>query len=151
MVRKYNTYYPFVPEKNPNRENVIIVFIESWKEIGPWFWFIWIARGLFLIWVNFRGQIRVKVGPKTETLCTSLVSVKIQVFQNALNSICTNLRTTSDQNFSLIWCCLVELLPQTHQNGHNWVLNQKNVVLLPGKVENKKYTETESWLSANFW
>ena len=52
--------------------------------------------------------------------------------------------------------------PQTHQNGHNWVLNQKNVVLLPGKVENKKYTETETWhpehleecsyyrLSANF-
>ena len=29
--------------------------------------------------------------------------------------------------------------------GHNWVLNQKNVVLLPGKAENKKYTETETW------
>ena len=37
---------------------------------------------------------------------------------------------------------------QTHQNGYNWFLNQKNVVLLPGKVENyteKKYTETETW------
>ena len=31
MVRKYNTYYLFVPEKTPNREKVIIVFIESWK------------------------------------------------------------------------------------------------------------------------
>ena len=29
--------------------------------------------------------------------------------------------------------------------GHNRVLNQKNVVLLPGKAENKKYTETETW------
>ena len=35
--------------------------------------------------------------------------------------------------------------PQTHQNDLNWVLNQNNVVLLPGKVENKKYFETETW------
>ena len=35
--------------------------------------------------------------------------------------------------------------PNTHQNGHNWVLNQKNVVLLLDKVENKKYTEIETW------
>ena len=30
-------------------QKVIIVFIENWKEIGPWFWMIWIARwvGLF--------------------------------------------------------------------------------------------------------
>ena len=34
--------------------------------------------------------------------------------------------------------------PKTHQNGHNWVLNQKNVVLLLGKVENNKYTETKT-------
>ena len=34
--------------------------------------------------------------------------------------------------------------PQTQQNGHNWVLNQKKLVLLPGKVENKKYSETET-------
>ena len=36
-------------------QNIIIVFIESWKEIELWFWFIWIARWLFLI---------VEVGPK---------------------------------------------------------------------------------------
>ena len=35
--------------------------------------------------------------------------------------------------------------PQTQKNGHSWVLNQKNVVLLPGKVENKKNAETETW------
>ena len=35
--------------------------------------------------------------------------------------------------------------PQTHQNGHNWVLNKKNVVLFLGKVESNKYTVTETW------
>ena len=37
------------------------------------------------------------------------------------------------------------IAPKTHQNGHNWVLNQKTVVLLLGKVANNKYTETETW------
>ena len=31
--------------------------------------------------------------------------------------------------------------PKTTQSGPNWVLNQKNVVLLLGKVENDKYTK----------
>ena len=44
----------------------------------------------------------VKVGPKTGPLCTSPVSVKIRVFQNALNSICTTMRATCGQNFSSI-------------------------------------------------
>ena len=34
--------------------------------------------------------------------------------------------------------------PKTHQNEHNWVLNRKSVVLLLSKVENIKYTETET-------
>ena len=34
---------------------------------------------------------------------------------------------------------------QTDQNGYNWVLNQKYLVLLPGTVKNKKYTKTETW------
>ena len=34
--------------------------------------------------------------------------------------------------------------PKTHQNRPNWVLNQKNVVFLLSKVENNKYTETET-------
>ena len=73
------------------------------------------------------------------------------------------MRTTCSQNFSSIWCCLLEPLPNIHQNGHNWVLNQKNVVLLLGRFENKKDAETESWhperleerfyyrLCENFW
>ena len=34
---------------------------------------------------------------------------------------------------------------KTTQNGPNWVLNQNNVVLLLGKVENSKYKETKTW------
>ena len=34
--------------------------------------------------------------------------------------------------------------PKTHQNRHNWVINQKNVVLVLSKVENNKNTETET-------
>ena len=71
--------------------------------------------GLFLICVIFRS-IGVKVGPKTETLCTPC-SLKIGVFQKALNIICTTMRTTYGQNFSSIWCCLLELLPQ---NSPKW-------------------------------
>ena len=88
-------------------QKVIIVFIESWKEIELWFWIIWIASWLFLISAIFREQIGVKVGSKTETL----------------RSYC----------------------PRTHQNGYNEVLKHKNVVLLLSKVENKEYTETETW------
>ena len=34
--------------------------------------------------------------------------------------------------------------PKTHQNGHNWVLKQKIVVLPLSKVENNKCIETET-------
>ena len=37
------------------------------------------------------------------------------------------------------------IAPKTHENGHNWVLNQKTVVLLLGKDMKNKYTETETW------
>ena len=35
--------------------------------------------------------------------------------------------------------------PKQPQNGSSCVLNRKNVVLLLGKVENDKYTKTETW------
>ena len=35
--------------------------------------------------------------------------------------------------------------PKTHQNRHNWIINQKTIVHLLGKVKNDKYTETETW------
>ena len=75
---------------------------------------------------------------------------KIQVFQNTLNSICTNMRTTSGQNFSSI-CCLLELSPPNPPKLPQLGPKPKNVVLLPGKVKNKKYTESETCLSENLW
>ena len=36
-------------------QKVIIVFFEIWKEIGLWFWIIWIVSRLFLISAIFRG------------------------------------------------------------------------------------------------
>ena len=56
----------FVPRKAQREEKVITAFIENWKEIGSWFWFIWITWWLFLILSIFRGQIGVKVGPETK-------------------------------------------------------------------------------------
>ena len=35
-------------------------------------------------------------------LCVCPISVKIEVFQNALNGICTTMKPTYDQNFSSI-------------------------------------------------
>ena len=54
------------PKKAQREQKVIIAFIESWKETDS----------------------------QTETLCTSPVFLKIRVFQNASNSICTTMRTT---------------------------------------------------------
>ena len=44
------------------------------------------------------------------------VSVKIK-FQNALNGICTSMRTTCGQNISSIWCSLLGILPS---NPSKW-------------------------------
>ena len=83
----------------------------------------------------------------------SAVSVKIWDFQNALSAVCTTMRTPDGQNFSSIWSCLLEVLPQTHQ---------KTVYLL-GKIDTCKYPEAETWhpesidgrsyykLCENFW
>ena len=37
------------PKKAQIEQKVIIIFVENWKEIRPWFWLIWIAGWLFLI------------------------------------------------------------------------------------------------------
>ena len=44
----------FYSKKKQIEQKVIIVFTENWKEIGLWFWHIWIARWLFLILAIFR-------------------------------------------------------------------------------------------------
>ena len=49
-------------------------------------------------------------------------------------------RISPQSNYAYLSYC-----PKTHQNGHNWVLNRKNIGILLGKVENNKYTETETW------
>ena len=60
----------------------------------------------------------------------------------------------------VVYCSYCPIKPQ---NGHNWVLDQKNVLFLLGKIENNKNTETETWrlegieewsyyrLCENFW
>ena len=94
---------------------------------------------------HLQGVNLVKIGPKTETLRTSSISAKIRVFQNALKSICTTMSATCGQNFSSTNIVYRSYCPKTHQNRHNWIINQKTIVLLLGKVENDKYTETETW------
>ena len=64
------------PKKYQIEQKVIIASIESWMEIGPWFWLIWIAPWLFWISVIFRGYIEVKVGPKTQILGASCLCLK---------------------------------------------------------------------------
>ena len=46
-----------------------------------------------------------------------------------------------------MWSSQFVYCPKTPQSGSNWVLNQKNVLLLLGKAENDKSTETETWHS----
>ena len=77
---------PICTQKSPNSTKLIIVFIENWKEIGPWFWRIWIT----CFW--FRPYLGSKLGSKldqTLKLWISPLTVKIWVLQIALNGICT--------------------------------------------------------------
>ena len=57
--------------------------------------------------------------------------------------ICTTLPLVkiSAQPDVVYWICY----PKTPQSRSNWVLNQKNVLFLLGKVENNKYTEIKTW------
>ena len=88
-------------------QNAIIVFIESWKEIRLWFWFIWIAKWLFL---NYLQGVNWDQSWTKNWNFVYIPCLFIRVFQNALNSICKTMRTTCGQNFSSIWSCLLELL-----------------------------------------
>ena len=54
-------------------------------------------------WVKLDQKVKFWVRP---------VSVKIPVFQNDSNSICTTIRSTCGQTFSSIWHFLQKLLPQ---------------------------------------
>ena len=80
--------------------------------------------------------------------------VKIRVFQNPLNGICTTMRTTCGQKFSSIWRCLLELLfpnspprpPSPPKKNAQWGTELKKTLLfLLGKVKIKKYPEVEAW------
>ena len=107
------TLGPFVPKEAQIERKFIIVLIENWKEIGPWFWFIWVIRWLFLIlafWPSSGGKLEPKLNQNFKNLSTLKFSVKIWAFQNPLNGLCTTMRTTCGQNVSSIWRCLLELL-----------------------------------------
>ena len=106
MVRKYNTYYPFVPEKSPNRAKRNYCF--HWKLKGDTaLIFIWIAKWLFL---NYLQGVNWDQSWTKNWNFVYIPCLFIRVFQNALNSICKTMRTTCGQNFSSIWSCLLELL-----------------------------------------
>ena len=62
------TMSPIVPKKAQTTQRLIIDSIENWKDIGPSFWLIWITWWVFLIPVIFRGQVGVKVQPKSQNL-----------------------------------------------------------------------------------
>ena len=62
----------------------------------------------------------------------SLVTAEISVLQNALNGICTTMKTTCGQNFSSIRRCLLELLPTKTPKQAQIRLNHKNVVVSSG-------------------
>ena len=69
------------PRKARIVQKLIIVFIENWKEIGPWSWLIWITWWLLFISIILRGWTGVKVWPNTQTLgkschCKNLSSSK---------------------------------------------------------------------------
>ena len=73
-------------------------------------------------------------------------SVKIQVFQNTLNSICKTMWTTYGQNFSSMSGSLLKLLPQNPpENDPNWVLNQKRQLFILSKIENNKQPDAGPW------
>ena len=69
-------------------QKLIILFIENWKEIGPWSWLIWITWWLLFISIIFRGWTGVKFDQILK-LWVSPVTAKIWVLQNALNDIST--------------------------------------------------------------
>ena len=130
---------PFVPKKSPDRAKSNYSF--HWKLKGN--------RALILTYLdssmdifNFSHLQRVYRGKSW----VHSVFVKIQVLPNALNGICKTMRTTCGQNFSSIWRWLLKLLHHyPPENWPNWVVNQKNVLFLQGKVENNRNKKTETW------
>ena len=108
--------HPIVPEKSPNRAKSNYNF--HWKLKGDRFLILTYLDRELAIWFWFCPSSGGKLGSKFDQkfkLCVhplSIVSGKIRVFQNALNSICTTMRTSCGQNFSSVWCCLIELLLQ---------------------------------------
>ena len=112
---------PFVPKEAQIERKFIIVFIKNWKEIGPWFWFIWVIGWLFLIlafWPSSGGKLEPKLDQNFKNVGTLKFSVKIRAFQNPLNGLCTTMRTTCGQNVSSVWRCLLELLSLNPERSH---------------------------------
>ena len=132
------TLGPSVPEKSSNRVKSSYSFHWKLKEDRALIlidldslmtkYFPLKTFTFFWFWPSSGGKLRSKLGQKFK-LWVCLVSVKIQVFQNTLNGICTIMRTTCDQKFTSIWPCLLELLPWNPSKWNQMVLNQKKVVV----------------------
>ena len=97
---------PFVPKKSPNSAKVNYSF--HWKLKGDWALIFTDLDSLMAIFDfgHFQGANWGQSWNKN-----SNITVKILVLQNALNVICTTVRTTCGQKFSSIRCYLLELLP----------------------------------------
>ena len=134
-----------VPQKSPNRAKSNNIFHWKLKEDRA---LIFTYLDSQLAFFDFGHLLGVNWGqswPKTEILFTYPVSVKIRVFQNALKLYLCNYEDYQWSEFQLNLILFTSYCSKTHQNGHNWVLNQKHVETLLGKDKNYKYTETETW------
>ena len=120
---------PFYP-KIQIVQKVIVFFIEYWEDTVPWFWLIWTTWRIFFfleiftffILVIFRRKWKVKMDQKS-TFLIHPPFFKTWFLQNLLHGICTAIRNTCGQIFSLIRPYLLEFRPKTPQNWPNWVPN----------------------------
>ena len=108
---------PICTQKEPNvgKSNCIfhlklrgvrlLILTNPMDKFFPWKYLV------FSILIIFSGQIRIKVGPKIQTLGTSC-GHKNLVSQNPFYGNCKSIRTTCGQNFSSIIAYVHELLPK---------------------------------------
>ena len=133
---------PIVLQKSPNRAKSNYIF--HWKLKGN--------RALIFTYLNsqlaffdFGHLLGVNWG-QSWTKNWNFVYIpclcKNSSFSKCFKIVFVQLYLWSEFQLNLI--LFISYCSKTHQNGHNWILNQKHVELLLGKVKNYKYTETET-------
>ena len=152
------------PKKAQTTQRLIIDSIENWKDIGPSFWLIWITWWVFLIPVIFRGQIGVKVGPKSQNLG------QYCHYKNLSYSKCFKRHLYNYEDYYLWPKCLLNqtlltrfIAPKNQKMGQNGSWTKKTLRFLLAKVKSEKYPKADTWhpesidgwsyyrLCKNFW